>query len=95
MAGHLRIEVVYALADLQDLVSLVLADGAVAHEAVEASGLIGRHRLAAEQLVLGISGRLVAGERRLRNGDRIEILRKLALDPREARRLRARRARQR
>ena len=95
MARQLRIEVVYALADVQDLVSLVLADGSVAREALEASGLIGRHRLAAEQLALGISGKLVARERRLRDGDRIEILRKLAMDPREARRLRARRARRR
>jgi uncharacterized protein len=95
MARHLRIEVVYALAAVQDLVSLVLAEGAVAREAVEASGLIRRHGLAADALVLGISGRPVARERRLRDGDRIEILRKLAIDPREARRLRARRARQR
>ena len=95
MARQLRIEVVYALADVQDLVSLVLAEGTVAREAVAASGLIGRHRLAADQLVLGISGRPVAREHRLRDGDRIEILRKLAMDPGEARRLRARRARRR
>jgi uncharacterized protein len=95
MARHLRIEVVYALADGQDLVSLVLADGTVARDAVEASGLIGRHRLAADQLVLGIAGRLAACGRRLRDGDRVEILRKLAMDPREARRMRARRARRR
>ena len=95
MARHLRIEVVYALADVQDLVLLVLAEGTVAREAVEASGLIGRHRLAPDELLLGVCGRLIAPERRLRDGDRIEILRKLALEPREARRQRARRARRR
>ena len=89
MAGNLRIEVVYAVAGVQDLVCLELADGAVAREAVEASGIIGRHGLAAANLALGISGRLVAPERRLRDGDRVEILRKLATDPKEARRLRA------
>jgi uncharacterized protein len=95
MARHLRVEVVYALADVQDLVPLVLAEGTSAREAVEASGLLGRHRLAADGLLLGIAGRRVAPEQRLRDGDRVEILRNLAADPREARRLRARRARRR
>ena len=95
MAKTLRIEVVFPTADVQDLVSLELAAGAVVRKAVEASGLAGRHGLAAAQLVLGISGRRVAPEERLRDGDRVEILRKLALDPKEARRLRARGARKR
>jgi putative ubiquitin-RnfH superfamily antitoxin RatB of RatAB toxin-antitoxin module len=95
MAKTLRVEVVYPAADVQDLVCLELAEGAVAREAVEASGMIGRHGLAAANLALGISGRLVAPERRLRGGDRVEILRKLAADPKEARRLRVRRARRR
>ena len=89
MVKNLRIEVVYAVVDVQDLVSLDLAEGAVARDAVEASGMIGRHGLAAANLALGVSGRLVAPERRLRDGDRVEILRKLATDPKEARRLRA------
>ena len=95
MARQLRIEVVYAVAGAQDLVPLALAEGVSAREAVEASGLIGRHGLAASGLILGIAGRRVAPEWRLREGDRVEILRKLAVDPKEARRLRARRARRR
>jgi len=95
MARQLRIEVVYAVAGAQDLVSLALAEGVSAREAVEASGLIGRHGLAASGLVLGIAGRRVAHERRLREGDRVELLRKLAADPKDARRQRARRARRR
>jgi hypothetical protein len=91
--ARLRIEVLYALVDVQDVVVLDLADGAHAREAVDASGLIGRYGLAAEEVALGISGRRIAPERRLRDGERIEILRKLAVDPKEARRLRARRAR--
>jgi putative ubiquitin-RnfH superfamily antitoxin RatB of RatAB toxin-antitoxin module len=95
MARQLRIEVVYAVAGAQDLVPLALAEGVSAREAVEASGLIGRHGLPASGLVLGIAGRRVAPERRLREGDRVEILRKLAADPKDARRQRARRARRR
>ena len=60
MARQLRIEVVYAVAGAQDLVSLALAEGVSAREAVEASGLIGRHGLAASGLILGIAGRRVA-----------------------------------
>ena len=92
MTGTLRVEVVYARADLQDRVSVDLAEGAVARDAAAASGLIERYGLPASP-VLGIAGRRVPPERRLRDGDRVEILRNLAADPKEARRLRAHRAR--
>lgn len=95
MARQLHVEVVYAVAGAQDLVPLALPEGAGAREAVEASGLIGRHGLTATDLVLGIAGRRVPPEQRLREGDRVEILRKLAADPKDARRQRARRARRR
>jgi putative ubiquitin-RnfH superfamily antitoxin RatB of RatAB toxin-antitoxin module len=94
MAGKLRVEVVYARAELQDCVSLDLAEGAVARDAVDASGLIERYGLPAGP-VLGIAGRRAAPERRLRDGDRVEILRNLAAEPKEARRLRARSVRRR
>ena len=92
--ARLRVEVVYAVAQVQDLVALDLADGAVARDAVEASGMIGRHGVAAD-FAIGISGRRVEPGRRLRHGDRVEILRKLATDPRVARRVRARAVRRR
>jgi len=38
---------------------------------------------------IGIGGKVVEAARALRDGDRVEILRPLALDPRESRRLRA------
>lgn len=90
--ARLRVEVVYAFAQTQDLVALELAQGAVAREAVEASGLLVRHaELDAARLRLGVFGRLIRPEQLLEDGDRVEILRPLAMDPREARRLRARR----
>jgi uncharacterized protein len=94
MTGKLRVEVVYARAEFQDRVSLDLAEGAVAREAVEASGLIDRYGLPARP-VLGIAGRRAAAEQRLRDGDRVEILRNLAADPKEARRQRVRSVRRR
>ena len=43
----MRVEVVYALAGVQDIVVLDLAQGAVAGEAAAASGLLARHGLTA------------------------------------------------
>ena len=89
----MRVEVVYALAGVQDIVVLELPAGAEARHAVAESGLLVRHGLGAAQLQLGISGRKRSPESPLRDGDRVEILRPLALDPKEARRRRARRTR--
>jgi len=88
-----RIEVVYALADAQDIAFVELPEGAVARQAVAASGMLARHGLAAAQLRLGIFGKKVSPESPLHDGDRVEILRPLAMDPNEARRRRARRTR--
>jgi len=89
-----RVEVLYALASAQDCVTVELKEGAVAREAIRASSLLERHpELAARDWRLGISGREVSLETLLRDGDRVEILRPLAMDPKEARRRRARRTR--
>jgi putative ubiquitin-RnfH superfamily antitoxin RatB of RatAB toxin-antitoxin module len=88
-----RIEVVYALADRQDIVVVELPGRAVAGDAVAASGMVARHGLAAAPLRLGIFGKRVSPENPLQDGDRVEILRPLAMDPNDARRRRARRTR--
>ena len=87
--ARLRVEVVYALAEVQEVVSLELAEGSNALAAVAASGLAKRHGLSGDDWTLGIGGRRVAPGQVLRDGDRVEILRPLALDPKEARRRRA------
>jgi putative ubiquitin-RnfH superfamily antitoxin RatB of RatAB toxin-antitoxin module len=89
----MQVEVVLALARRQEICVVELPDGAAAYEAVSASGMPARHGWDAAKLVLGIAGRRVAPDRRLRDGDRVEILRPLAADPNEARRARARRGR--
>ena len=91
----MRVEVVYALAHAQDIVSLDLAEGSVAGQAVAASGIAERHGLALAALRLAVSGKAVAPGERLRAGDRVEILRNLATEPNAARRRRARRNRRR
>jgi putative ubiquitin-RnfH superfamily antitoxin RatB of RatAB toxin-antitoxin module len=89
----MRVEVVYALADAQDFVVLELPRGAVARDALAASGMLARHGLSAARLRLGIGGKTASPETSLCDGDRVEILRPLALTPNEARRQRARRTR--
>ena len=78
-------EVVYALAGRQEVVALQLSEGASAGQAAQASGLGGTG------MRLGIGGKEVPADQPLRDGDRVEILRPLALDPREARRRRVKR----
>jgi putative ubiquitin-RnfH superfamily antitoxin RatB of RatAB toxin-antitoxin module len=89
MAG-LRIEVVYALPGGEDAVTLRLARGATAGDAVRASGVLERHPeidLARQQI--GIYGRVVAAQAALADGDRVEVYRPLVVEPKEARRRRA------
>jgi hypothetical protein len=93
----LDVEVVYALAGRQEVTRVRLPQGATLRAALEASGVLrrhpeidlrGRHRT-------GIYGIEAGPETVLRDGDRVEIYRPLAADPKEARRARAARARRR
>jgi putative ubiquitin-RnfH superfamily antitoxin RatB of RatAB toxin-antitoxin module len=86
----LSIEVVYAQPDRAWRVSLRLAPGSTALQALEASGLRERvPELAAAEPDLGVFAHPVAADRTLRDGDRVEIYRPLLIDPKDARRKRA------
>jgi uncharacterized protein len=85
MRASLRVAVVLALAGRQEVVRLQLAEGATAGDAVRASGI------AADGLAIGIGGKRVPAGTILRDGDRLDLLRPLAVEPNEARRRRARR----
>jgi putative ubiquitin-RnfH superfamily antitoxin RatB of RatAB toxin-antitoxin module len=80
----LTVEVVYA----PDISTVRLAAGASLHDAIVASGVLKRHP-EAEGLKTGIFGELAGPETVLKEGDRVEIYRPLAVDPKEARRRRA------
>jgi putative ubiquitin-RnfH superfamily antitoxin RatB of RatAB toxin-antitoxin module len=86
----MRIEVVYARPERQRLVTVELAAGATARDAVRASGLAAEFPGDdLEQAPLGVFGRDCADGTVLRAGDRVEIYRPLQVDPKEARRRRA------
>jgi len=83
-----EVEVVYALPQREERVRLRLPEGATVRDALEKSGLLPLARGK-----FGIFGRVVQADTRLKPGDRVEIYRPLAADPKEARRRRAARRR--
>ena len=88
----MRIEVVYALPQRQERVSLDLAPGSTVLDAIQASGLL--QRLPEIKLSrAGVWGRPASPDTRLRDRDRVEIYRPLIADPKEIRRRRAGKAR--
>ena len=90
----LRVRVVYALPEQQPSVSLAVAPGTTAAAAIARSGLLEKFPEAASRpLACAIFGRAVPLTYELRDGDRIEILRPLLIDPKQSRREAAERSR--
>lgn len=83
----MEVEVVYASPGSQQVVKVHLKPGATVSDAVVASGFD------TKDLKLGIFGRTVPPDTKVADGDRVEIYRPLLIDPKEARRRRARRTR--
>jgi uncharacterized protein len=80
----LRVDVVRAWPGRLESRTLELEEGATVRAALAAAGMQAPHGA-------GIYGRRVTLDTRLADGDRVEILRPLAANPKEARRQRARR----
>ncbi len=90
MAETIRVEVIYALAERQQLVALDVPPGTTAEQAVERSGLRQRFpAMVVDPAALGIFSRKVPADTVLQEGDRVEIYRPLVADPKEVRRQRA------
>jgi putative ubiquitin-RnfH superfamily antitoxin RatB of RatAB toxin-antitoxin module len=84
----MEVEVVYAWPGSQQVVKVRLEPGATVSDAVIASGLATQ-----QQQKFGIFGKAVPPDTRVAQGDRVEIYRPLLIDPKEARRNRARKRR--
>ena len=81
----IKIEVAYALEDIQYLFSESVEEGATVIEALKDSKLLKElPGLVIDKV--GIFGKLVTHETVLREGDRIEVYRPLKVDPRDRRR---------
>lgn len=85
----MRVAVVHASAAAQDCVAVELPEGATVAEAIRRSGLVAAWNLDLADLVAAVRGRVVATDARLADGDRVELLRPVTVDPKDVRRRRA------
>lgn len=86
----IRVEVAYATPDAQVVLELRVQRGTTVEQVVEAAGLYRRFphgNLSSSDV--GVWGNIVDRGTTVRDGDRVELYRPLLMDPREARRLRA------
>jgi putative ubiquitin-RnfH superfamily antitoxin RatB of RatAB toxin-antitoxin module len=91
MDKSVAVEVVCATAERQLLRRLHLPAGSTVIQAVEQSGILqAMPEVDVDPSRLGIFSRRVAPDEVLQDGDRVEIYRPLTLDPKDARRRRAR-----
>ena len=86
----IRVEVVLAMPERQELVAIDVAVGATLAEAIVQSGVTERFGGYEVDLTkVGIFGQKAEPDQVLREGDRVEIYRPLIADPKEKRRQRA------
>ncbi len=93
-AERIRVEVAYAGGDgRQYLLPVVVPAGATVVVAIERSGILGQcPDIDLTRNRVGIFSRLCGLDTVLEDGDRVEIYRPLLIDPKEARRQRAKAA---
>lgn len=90
MDEKISVEVVYALADQQEIIRLSLPEGSTVTQAIEASGLLAKHpEIDLKKNKIGVFAKLAKADTVLRERDRIEIYRPLIADPKEVRKQRA------
>ena len=90
MSEDISVEVVYALPQKQEVLSLKIRSGALVSEAIERSGILRDFpEIDLASAKVGIYGKQVKLDDVLRDKDRIEIYRPLIADPKEIRRKRA------
>lgn len=92
----IKVEVAYALPDKQAIVEVEVALGTTAAEAVKLSNITAQFKgIDMENAKLGIFGKGVADTLELKAGDRVEVYRPLIADPKEVRKARAAKAKER
>jgi len=91
----IEVDIVYALAPMQNVVTLKVPIGSRVGQAIAMSGLAARH-LGSDwhSAAVGIFGKRTSMSTVLHDHDRVEIYRPLIADPKQLRRRRARRREQ-
>jgi len=90
MSELISVEVVYPLAQKQEIFTVKLPEGATVRQAIEISGVLQKYpEIDLAKNKLGIFAKLAKPETLIRHRDRIEIYRPLIADPKEVRKQRA------
>ena len=96
MSNSIEVEVAYALPEKQAIIELEVPEGTTALEAAQQSGITARFDdIDLDNAKLGIFGKVASPKQVLQAGDRVEIYRPLLADPKEVRKERAARAKER
>lgn len=86
----MRVEVAYAALDCQEIIALEVNEGCTILEAVKASGILERFpEIDLKQNAVGVFSKKRVLTDILKPGDRVEIYRPLTIDPKELRRVKA------
>ena len=85
----ISVAVVWATPRTQDVVPLRLPAGSTVGDALARSGLAGAWGFDPDRVTFAVYGRRARRDAVLRDGDRVDVLRPLAVDPKDARRRRA------
>jgi hypothetical protein len=95
-AKRIVVEVAYALPDKQAIIELEVPEGTTAIEAARQSGITQKFEdIDLDNAKLGIYAKVISPSQVLHEGDRVEIYRPLIADPKEVRKARAARAKER
>lgn len=90
----MTVEVAYAALETYQVISVTLPDGATVQEAIDASGILQRYpEIDLSKQKVGIYSQPCQLTDGIKANDRIEIYRPLTIDPKEARRAKAKKLR--
>lgn len=92
MSGSLkRVSVIFGYADKQTMVAADVPESATVEDAIRQSGILERHpEIDLRAVKVGVFGKVRALDAPVAHGERVEIYRPLQVDPKQARRERAR-----
>ena len=95
MAENIRVDVVYALPDVQKVINIEISPETTVLEAIKQSSIVDYFpEIDPDRAKAGVYNRAVKLADTLRDGDRIEIYRPLIADPKTARLRRAEKAKE-
>lgn len=93
MTECFQVEIVYALPRIQILQKLDVSAGCTVEQAIKSSGILDQFpEIDLTKNKLGVFGKFAQPETPLSPCDRVEIYRPLIIDPKDARRIRARKS---